>query len=256
MTTTPAVRVLHARQRQRKTGCRESREDVAASLGNSGSPSQGAGRTQHVSAGMLPERSIASIARCEEHHRRTVGARRAERGVSTAASLPPHRFDACIQQPAKVDKYQFARFDNVSDSVPRTVAFQTVTVKGDVDRIDIVHELQVVATHVRSYESGAQVLDPLQATESADRSGRNKDEGGSRSGDVKSTPGRLGSLERRPRLETPGGVRRTASTAGKSARQPRRSPAVRARAGTAAAASHCSGGTGDRTTAWPRRRGR
>jgi len=30
-----------------------------------------------------------------------------------AASLPKHRFDACIRQPAKVDKYQFARFDNV-----------------------------------------------------------------------------------------------------------------------------------------------
>ena len=38
-----------------------------------------------------------------------------------AAPLPQHRFDACIQQPAKVDKYQFARFDNVSYSVPRTV---------------------------------------------------------------------------------------------------------------------------------------
>ena len=41
------------------------------------------------------------------------------------------------------------------------MAFQTVTVKGYVDRIDIVHEFQVVATHGRSYESGDQVLDPL-----------------------------------------------------------------------------------------------
>jgi len=74
----------------------------------------------------------------------TIG-ERLQHDRQNAASLPQHRFDACIQQPAKVDKYQFARFDNVSYSVPRTVAFQTVTVKGDVDRIDIVHELQVVA---------------------------------------------------------------------------------------------------------------
>lgn len=30
-----------------------------------------------------------------------------------AAALPRRRFDACIRQPAKVDKYQFVRFDNV-----------------------------------------------------------------------------------------------------------------------------------------------
>jgi len=78
-----------------------------------------------------------------------------------AASLPKHRFDACIRQPAKVDKYQFARFDNVCYSVPRLAAFKAVTVKGYVDRVDIVHGDQVVATHERSYESGDQVLDPL-----------------------------------------------------------------------------------------------
>ena len=84
-----------------------------------------------------------------------------EHDLQQAASLPKHRFDACIRQPAKVDKYQFARFDNVSYSVPRAVAFKTVTVKGYVDRVDIVHDTQVVATHDRSYQSGDQVLDPL-----------------------------------------------------------------------------------------------
>ena len=84
-----------------------------------------------------------------------------EHDLQQAASLPKHRFDACIRQPAKVDKYQFARFDNVSYSVPRAVAFKTVTVKGYVDRVDIVHDTQVVATHDRSYQSGDQILDPL-----------------------------------------------------------------------------------------------
>jgi transposase len=90
----------------------------------------------------------------------TIG-ERLEQDLQQAASLPKHRFDACIQQPAKVDKYQFARFENVSYSVPRAVAFKTVTVKGYVDRVDIVLDDQVVATHVRSYQSGDQVLDPL-----------------------------------------------------------------------------------------------
>ena len=41
MITTPAVRVLYAGERQRKTGRRESREDVAATMGNSGSSCEG-----------------------------------------------------------------------------------------------------------------------------------------------------------------------------------------------------------------------
>ncbi|MCH7685999.1 MAG: IS21 family transposase, partial [Planctomycetes bacterium] len=90
----------------------------------------------------------------------TIG-ERLEHDLQQAASLPKHRFDACIRQPAKVDKYQFARFDNVSYSVPRAAAFKTVTVKGYVDRVDIVHDNQVVATHERSYQSGDPILDPL-----------------------------------------------------------------------------------------------
>jgi len=90
----------------------------------------------------------------------TIG-ERLEQDLKQAAALPKHRFDACIRKPAKVDKYQFARFDNVCYSVPRTAAFKAVTVKGYVDRIEIVHDNQIVATHERSYESGDQILDPL-----------------------------------------------------------------------------------------------
>ncbi len=90
----------------------------------------------------------------------TIG-ERLKQDLQKAASLPKHRFDACIRQPAKVDKYQFARFENVSYSVPRAVAFKTVMVKGYVDHVAIVHDDQVVATHDRSYQSGDQVLDPL-----------------------------------------------------------------------------------------------
>jgi hypothetical protein len=75
--------------------------------------------------------------------------------------LPQRPFDACLDSPAKVDKYQSVRFDNVSYSVPRACAFQAVTVKAYVDRITIVAAGQVVACHARSYERGAMVLDPL-----------------------------------------------------------------------------------------------
>jgi transposase len=90
----------------------------------------------------------------------TIGVR-FEQDRQASALLPTHRFDACIRQAAKVDKYHFARFDKVSYSVPRHCAFQTVTVKGYVDRVEIVHQNAVVATHERSYQSGDQVLDPL-----------------------------------------------------------------------------------------------
>jgi transposase len=78
-----------------------------------------------------------------------------------ALPLPGRRFDPCILQPAKVDKYQTARFDGNAYSVPRSLAFQTVTVKGYVERVDVVAGAQVIASHPRSYGKGEQILDPL-----------------------------------------------------------------------------------------------
>ena len=45
--------------------------------------------------------------------------------------------------------------------MPRHCAFQTVSVKGYVDRVEIVFNGAVIATHSRSYKSGEQILDPL-----------------------------------------------------------------------------------------------
>jgi transposase len=98
--------------------------------------------------------------RCSSGKAETIGTR-LKQDQRQATALPKHRFDPCIRQAAKVDKYQFARFDNVSYSVPRQCAFQTVTVKGYVDRIEIVDQGSVVAIHQRSYERGDQILDPL-----------------------------------------------------------------------------------------------
>ena len=61
--------------------------------------------------------------------------------LAAAWPLPAHRFDPCVIRPAvAVDKYQTVAFDTNRYSVPRPFAFQTVTVKGYVDRVVIVAE--------------------------------------------------------------------------------------------------------------------
>lgn len=103
---------------------------------------------------------------CEEDRRRpasgqreTIG-ERFEQDRRTALALPEHPFDACIRQQRKVDKYQTVAFDKSRYSVPRRWAFQAVTVKGYVDRIEVVAQGQVIARHDRSYAEGEQILDP------------------------------------------------------------------------------------------------
>jgi transposase len=103
---------------------------------------------------------VRDLDRISSRKTETIGVR-FEQDKRASAPLPEHSFDACIRQEAQVDKYQFARLDKVNYSVPRTCAFQTVTVKGYVDCVKIVYQNVVVATHQRSYESGDQVLDPV-----------------------------------------------------------------------------------------------
>jgi transposase len=82
--------------------------------------------------------------------------------LAAAAPLPAHRFDPCVIRPAvEVDKYQTVAFDGNRYSVPRSFAFQMVTVKGYVDRVVIAAHGQVVATHPRSLEKSTMILDPI-----------------------------------------------------------------------------------------------
>jgi transposase len=109
----------------------------------------------HLSACCLRDRERTQAGQTE-----TIG-QRFERERAQALPLPARPFDPAIRQPALVDKYQTVRFDRNSYSVPRRLAFQTVTVKGYVHHVDIVAGSQIVAHHPRSYEQGVQVLDPL-----------------------------------------------------------------------------------------------
>ena len=108
--------------------------------------------------------------RYEAEHQRTVqstfgpfqiGSRFAEEKVA-ATTLPKYRFDPWVIRPAvPVDKYQTVAFDCNRYSVPRSFAFQMVTVKGHVDQVVIVARGQVIATHPRCLERHTMVLDPI-----------------------------------------------------------------------------------------------
>jgi transposase len=90
----------------------------------------------------------------------TVGVR-FEQDKAAALPVPSHPFDACVFKPGQVDKYQTAPFDGNRYSVPRRWAFRMVAAKGYVDRVAIVADGQVIATHRRSYGRREKVLDPL-----------------------------------------------------------------------------------------------
>lgn len=80
--------------------------------------------------------------------------------IRQSAALPRHPFEACVRSPVTVDKYQMVRFDKVGYSVPRPMAFKTVTVKGFINHVEVIHNEKLVATHVRSYADGSEILDP------------------------------------------------------------------------------------------------
>jgi transposase len=118
----------------------------------------------------LDELNTSFRQRCDAERARTVQAlygpfvigTRFDEDRGAAVPLPKHRFDACvIPPPVVVDKQQTAAFDTNRDSVPRSFAFQMVTVKGYVDQVVIVAGGQEIARHARSHARHTMVLDPL-----------------------------------------------------------------------------------------------
>ena len=90
----------------------------------------------------------------------SVGARFEQDRVA-ALTIPTRVFDPCVIQPGLVDKYQTVRFDRNRYSVPRRWAFRAVSVKGYIDRVEVVGDGTTVATHLRSYGIGQKALNPL-----------------------------------------------------------------------------------------------
>jgi len=108
----------------------------------------------------LRQRCLDEAGRTVAGYTESIGQRFAQ-DQAKALPLPAHGFDACVSQPAQVDKFQTVRFDRNRYSVPRSCAFRTVTVKGYLDRVEVVERGQVVARHARCYGRDVQVLDPL-----------------------------------------------------------------------------------------------
>ncbi len=108
--------------------------------------------------------------RCEAERQRVVHSLfgpftikdRLAQDLAAATPLPVHRFDPCVVRPAvAVDKYQTVAFDGSRYSVPRQFAFEMVTLKGYVDRVVIVAQGQVVASHDRRVGKPTMILEPI-----------------------------------------------------------------------------------------------
>ena len=171
------------------------------------------GRAERPPAALLPGASASRTAAGQTRDRsasasRATGPRpcRCRRAPSTPASL----------QPAKVDKYQTVRFDSNRYSVPRRCAFQTVTVKGYVDRVEVVADGQVVARHAAQ----------LRPATSRSRSAALPGDAGAQAGGAGPRPGL-------PRLATARRLRRAAAGPGAAARPAAGAPALHPRAATA-----------------------
>jgi transposase len=108
----------------------------------------------------LRQRAEAELNRTVAGYEESIG-QRFSRDRARALPLPEHPFDPCIQQAACVDKYQTVQFDCNRYSVPRACAYRAVTVKGYVDRVEVVDGVTLVARHSRSYARHEQILDPL-----------------------------------------------------------------------------------------------
>jgi len=109
---------------------------------------------------VLRDRCLREASRTVDGRAESIG-QRFGRDRAEAVPLPAYPFDACITQAAQVDKYQTVHFDSNRYSVPRHCAWKAVTVKGYVDRVEVVAGGQVVARHARGYGRDEQVLDPL-----------------------------------------------------------------------------------------------
>ncbi len=108
----------------------------------------------------LSECCQQDLARIATGQSETIG-HRYEEDRAAAVGLPDRRFDDCVSQPRKIDKYQTVSFDNNRYSVPRSLAFRAATVKAYVDRIEVVVSDQTVARHDRSYGSREHILNPV-----------------------------------------------------------------------------------------------
>jgi len=74
--------------------------------------------------------------------------------------LPFAPFEACRNQPGRVNSELLVRFDNNDYSVPMEYAYQDVVIKGDPDQVKICRLHDVIATHQRCWDKERQIFNP------------------------------------------------------------------------------------------------
>lgn len=94
----------------------------------------------------------------EDRTRSVADAFREER--SRLLPLPPHPFETEERRQVSVGKTPYVRFDANDYSVPHTLARRSVEVRATLDRVRVLVEGRVVATHPRSFSRGEQIEDP------------------------------------------------------------------------------------------------
>ena len=102
---------------------------------------------------------LSSDRRCPEDHSLTV--RQAyEQEQGQLLALPSDRFATDEQVEAKVGKTPYVRFDGNDYSVPHTLTRKLLVVRAEQRQLRILDGVEVVATHRRSYDKGAQIECP------------------------------------------------------------------------------------------------
>jgi len=102
--------------------------------------------------------TVAMERRCPEDHDLTV-AQAFEKERPHLLALPGDPFPAEERVEVRVGKTPYARFDGNDYSVPPRLVGLTLLIFASVDRVRVVHQDEVVAEHVRSYDRCEQVED-------------------------------------------------------------------------------------------------
>jgi transposase len=102
---------------------------------------------------------VAADRRCPEDLSLTVGEAFTQERKHLLA-LPDNPYPTNEQVAVKIGKTPYARFDLNDYSVPHDYVQQTLTVLADLTQVRILNGQRLVATHVRSFDKGAQLENP------------------------------------------------------------------------------------------------
>jgi transposase len=109
---------------------------------------------------MLADRCRKRLSERAGRHAETIGQRLAA-DLAARRALPAVALEPCEKRVARVSSTALVRYRGNDYSVPTAHGFQAVLVKGFVDEVVILCDGAQVARHIRSYDQGAFVYDPL-----------------------------------------------------------------------------------------------